>query len=336
MTDLLTRILNFIQSFIGAHGWSIVVFTIFVRFLLMPLDIKNRKGMRKMQKIQPELDKLQKKYANDKVKLQQKQTELMRRERYNPMSGCLPLLIQMPILFAMFAAMRHMANEQTIRQVFDYIQGNTPEFQGWLWVRNLWVPDSPFSPAAPSAESLRMIGYDVWQRVFQGLDSAAQSGILTNMSMLVENFSGTFDFSSAEVFNESLPLIQEALLNTPAYISSLATIPDLSNINFFIAKLSVYKEYNGLLILPILAGASQVLMTKFNPTTAQQQEGSNQAGGNFMKYFFPLFSVYICLTSNAAFALYWVVSNIIATTSTIAINAYFDRKDALATEAKER
>jgi membrane protein insertase Oxa1/YidC/SpoIIIJ len=77
-------------------------------------------------------------------------------------------------------------------------------------------------------------------------------------------------------------------------------------------------------------------MTKFNPTTAQQQEGSNQAGGNFMKYFFPLFSVYICLTSNAAFALYWVVSNIIATTSTIAINAYFDRKDALATEAKER
>ena len=138
------------------------------------------------------------------------------------------------------------------------------------------------------------------------------------------------------MFNESLPLIQEALLNTPAYISSLATIPDLSNINFFIAKLSVYKEYNGLLILPILAGASQVLMTKFNPTTAQQQEGSNQAGGNFMKYFFPLFSVYICLTSNAAFALYWVVSNIIATTSTIAINAYFDRKDALATEAKER
>jgi len=336
LTDLLTRILNFIQSFIGDHGWSIVVFTIFVRFLLMPLDVKNRQGMRRMQKIQPELDKLQKKYANDKVKLQQKQTELMRREKYNPMSGCLPLLIQMPILFAMFAAMRHMANEQTVRQVFDFIQGNTPEFQGWLWVRNLWVPDSPFSPAAPSAESLRMIGYEVWQKIFQGLDSAAQTGILANISALVEGFSGTLDLSSTEALKESLPFIQEALLKTPSYISSLATIPELTNINFFIAKLSVYVQYNGLLILPVLAGASQVLMTKLNPATAQQQGNANQSGGNFMKYFFPLFSVYICLSSNAAFALYWVVSNVIATLSTIAINAYFDRKDALVTKAEER
>ena len=135
MTDLLTSILNFIQSFIGAHGWSIVVFTIFVRFLLMPLDIKNRKGMRKMQKIQPELDKLQKKYVNDKVSFSK--NRLSCAGRYNPMSVACHFLYRCQY-FCYVCSHGHMANE-TVRQVFDYIQGNTPEFR-WLWVRNLWVP----------------------------------------------------------------------------------------------------------------------------------------------------------------------------------------------------
>ena len=69
MTGFLTNILNGINGFVNNYGWAIVLFTIFIRLLLLPLDIKNRQGMRKMQKIQPELNKLQKKYANDKVKL---------------------------------------------------------------------------------------------------------------------------------------------------------------------------------------------------------------------------------------------------------------------------
>ena len=110
ITNALRAVLDWIYSIVANYGWSIVIFTVLIKVVLMPLDIKNRKGMRKMAQIQPELNKLQKKYANDKQKLQQKQQELMRKERYSPLSGCLPMLVQMPILFAMFGAMRALAS----------------------------------------------------------------------------------------------------------------------------------------------------------------------------------------------------------------------------------
>jgi YidC/Oxa1 family membrane protein insertase len=330
VTDFFTSILNWIYSFAGNYGWSIIIFTVLIRLILTPLDYKNRKGMRRYQKFQPEIEKLQKKYANDKAKLQQKQAELMRREKYNPLSGCLPLLIQMPILFAMFAALRRLANEQTVIQIFEYLQGNAPEFEGWLWVRNIWETDSPFSAVAPSLNSLRVITFDVWENMFSTLSEGAKADILSNISLAVEGFNGALDLSSAEALKSSLPFIQQTLLQMPSYQSALATVPGWGNLNFFITTLSVYQQFNGLLILPIMAGLSQVLMTKMNPATqAPSQDGANNPmSGGFMKYFFPLFSVYICLSSNAGFALYWVVANLFATLSGLLINAYLDKKDA--------
>ena len=99
------------------------------------------------------------------------------------------------------------------------------------------------------------------------------------------------------------------------------------------ASLALPMDEALVLILPILAGASQMLMTKMTPGMSQPagQDGQQQPGmNNFMKYFFPIFSVYICLTSNAGFALYWVVSNLIATASNFGVNAYFDHADKAA------
>ena len=94
-----------------------------------------------------------------------------------------------------------------------------------------------------------------------------------------------------------------------------------------------------------MAGLSQVLMTKLTPGAAgaapiptgdQQGTGAAQGAGmgNFMKYFFPLFSVYITLTSNAGFALYWVVSNLMATAMSYLIGRHFDRTAKQEDEAK--
>ncbi len=84
---------------------------------------------------------------------------------------------------------------------------------------------------------------------------------------------------------------------------------------------------NGLFLLPILAAVTQFLMTITQPQPAPAAQGQGAGTGAFMKYFFPIFSVYICLTSNAGFALYWVTSNLIASASNVGISAYFDRKD---------
>ena len=69
MNTLLTNILYGINSVIGSYGWSMILFTLIVKLLMLPLDYKSRKGMRKTQLIQPEMQRLQKKYANDKEKL---------------------------------------------------------------------------------------------------------------------------------------------------------------------------------------------------------------------------------------------------------------------------
>ncbi len=331
ITNALTGVIEWIYSLISNYGWSIVIFTLLVRLVLMPLDISSRKGMRKMSKIQPQLTALQKKYANDKAKLQQKQSELMRKERYNPLSGCLPLLIQMPILFAMFGAMRNIANEKVVEQVFTFLQGQAPQYEGWLWVKNIWMADSLFASIAPGLSTLQTIGSEVWNSVWSTLSSDNQQAILASLAQHVPDFAGTMEFASADAFKVLLPQIQAALAQMPLYIEQIKPMSGFENINLVLFSFKVYEQFNGLTLLPVLSGLSQLLMTKVNPQATGQAapgtQGSTPGMGNFMKYFFPLFSVYITLTSNAAFALYWVVSNLIATAMSYFINLYYDQKD---------
>ena len=121
MNDFLVAILNGINSVIHNYGWSMVVFTLLIKLILLPLDYKSRKSMRRMTKLQPQIAKLQKKYANDKEKLNQKSAELYRKEGINPMSGCLPMLVSMVILFIMFAAMRTVANTEMASQALGLL-----------------------------------------------------------------------------------------------------------------------------------------------------------------------------------------------------------------------
>ena len=102
---------------------------------------------------------------------------------------------------------------------------------------------------------------------------------------------------------------------------------------------SVY-DANGLFILPLLAGGSQFLMTQLqNGKMTEEQKAAQQnnpANSGFMKWFFPIFSVWICSTSNAAFSIYWMAANVIMIIQNWALNLYFDREDAkLALQAKK-
>ena len=106
MTAFFVKLLTWINTVVGNYGWSIVLFTLLIRLVLLPLDIKSKKSMRAMNKVQPQITALQKKYANDKEKLNQKTMELYRKEHVSPTAGCLPMLISLPILWIMFSAMR--------------------------------------------------------------------------------------------------------------------------------------------------------------------------------------------------------------------------------------
>ncbi len=313
MNDFLVAILNGINSVIHNYGWSMVVFTLLIKLILLPLDYKSRKSMRRMTKLQPQIAKLQKKYANDKEKLNQKSAELYRKEGINPMSGCLPLLVSMAILWIMFAAMRTVANTEMASQALNLLTTGTQANESWLWIKNIWMPDSPFNPVIADNANLRMIPADIWAKVFVSLDPASVT-VLAQYGIDAATISGETVFAALQ----TLPIYaQETQL--------WATMPQL---NLLIVNLSIYAHNNGWFILPILAAVTQYLMTLSQPQTAAADPNNPAASTNkFMKYFFPLFSLWICSSYNAIFALYWVVSNVFAWVQGLVMNKMFEKMD---------
>ncbi|MBR5111376.1 MAG: YidC/Oxa1 family membrane protein insertase [Clostridia bacterium] len=331
--QFLYDILSGINSLVGNYGVAIIIFTMLMRLIIMPFDYKSRKGMRKMALIQPKINELQKKYGKDQQKLQQKQAELMKKEGYNPLSGCLPLLLTWPIMFAMFAAMRAIANEQMAMQTFRYLAGETDIIAAadrFLWVKNIWMADSLFASIAPNAQALNMIPANMWQRAYEMLSEGQLQAVTESIAAVSET---VLDFSTTDAVKTSVTSMITALGQMPGYVEAVATVPGWTGLNFFLFSITLYKQYNGLLILPVLAGVSQVLQYKFNPAlneNQQPQQGNAQSNGmnNFMKYFFPILSVFWCLTSNAGFAVYWVTSTIAMWIQSVIITKILEKQDA--------
>ncbi|GAG72313.1 unnamed protein product, partial [marine sediment metagenome] len=125
LITLVTNLLTVLYGFTHNYGFAIILLTILIRLILYPLMQKQMVSMREMQKIQPLMKAVQEKYKNDKERLNKELMALYKEHKVNPMSGCLPLLIQMPILILLF---------QTLR-VFKYYIPNTEIIDGgFLWI----------------------------------------------------------------------------------------------------------------------------------------------------------------------------------------------------------
>ena len=315
MSGYFQSILEWIFSWVGNYGWSIVIFTLFVRLVLLPLDIKSKKSMRAMNKIQPKVQALQKKYANDRDKLNVKLNELYRKENVSPMAGCLPMLISLPVLWWMFGAMRDMGNEYTIKMILDIMEtGEVPAMESWLWIKNVFQPDSFASTILPTVESLKTIV------------AVKGSEILTEANIeAARTFLGTAEYAAiaAQHGADQFMRLQLSLV----FFNPVLTLPKSFS--------ALFQYANGLFILPVLSAVSQFLMTKVtggSQPQAQDQSEEQQAAANamnsgFMKWFFPLFSLYICAQYNAAFAIYWMAANVIQIIQQVAVNYFLDRKD---------
>ena len=174
---------------------------------------------------------LQEKYKDDQEKLNQKLQELYRKEGVNPMGSCLPMLISMVILFAMFYALRTFANEQLVSQFLTFY--HNPEIdphtlvEPFLWIKNLWMPDSPFHPIIADSSSLRMIPADVWAKVF-AVQPADAISKLAALGIDANTISGDTVFA--------------ALQALPTYASEVALWPTLPTLNLLITRLSIYSH----------------------------------------------------------------------------------------------
>jgi len=122
--DIFASIIVFLYSFTHNYGIAIILMTVIIRVILYPLMQKQMVSMREMQKIQPLMKAVQDKYKNDKERLNKELMALYKEHKVNPMSGCLPLIIQMPILILLFQVLRK----------FEYLDSAGKIAGGFLWI----------------------------------------------------------------------------------------------------------------------------------------------------------------------------------------------------------
>ena len=326
LNSLLLTIMRGLHVIINNYALTIIVFTILIKLVVMPLNLKSRKSTQRMTAMQPKLKALQDKYKDDQEKLNQKMQELYRKEGVNPMGGCLPMIISMFILFAMFYAMRTFANEQLVAQFLTFYHNPTIDpstlTDGFLWIKNLWMPDSPFATYMPDVQSLQLVDFDVWNNVSANL---VASGVIPE----------ALNFADRNAMMAYITDVVTPFIASDVYAPYIAPITGLGNLSILgLIKFTIYQHGNGWFVLPLLSVLSQIVMQ--NLTMAQTMATNPQAGSSkTMLYMMTFMSLYFCAIYNSAFALYWVISNIYALVEHIAFDKYFKAQDRKAATAEE-
>lgn len=140
-------LLTFIYNLVGNYGISLIILTVLVKLILYPLYFKQIKSTASVSSLQPKMKAIQEKYKNDKEKMNEEMAKLYKNENFNPMGGCLPMLIQLPIIWGLFTLLRnpikYIADEKMIFAVH----------QSFLWIKDLGQPDLWILPIAAAVST---------------------------------------------------------------------------------------------------------------------------------------------------------------------------------------
>src|SRR5215204_6961142 len=146
-------LLYFHEGPLGAPWWlSIALLTVVVRSVLFPLTVKQVKNMRAMQDLRPEMDRIRAQFPNNRQRQQEEIMKLYQERKVNPLGGCLPVLVQMPIFIGIFYVIRQFGGYTVGGRTIPAME---PSFHegGILWFQNLSVADPPKTPPSISALS---------------------------------------------------------------------------------------------------------------------------------------------------------------------------------------
>ncbi len=297
---LITRplgfIINFIYGFVQNYGWSIILFTVIIKMILLPLNVRSQKAMKKQQKIQPYIAELQKKYANDKEKLQTEMMKLYRENNVSMTGGCLPLLIQFPILIGFY---------QVIRRPITYLAG---------------VTDWKLPEVVDKVTTLK----ETVMAQFPNL-----IGNLSNYS--VENFEKNGQIELASWASKVNGAEDPWAINFNFFGLDLAEVPSkaIGALNSFFNGQAFEMGILLLLAIPVLAVFTSWLSMKI--TQMQQTKGQENTQANemskSMNLMMPLMTGFFTFTLPSGLGVYWIVSNIAQIAQQVILNRIFDKKE---------
>ncbi len=272
---IMLAIYNFVGG-VGGYGLALILFTILARTITLPTTISQQKGMAKQQRLAPKIRRIQERYAGNQQKIQEETQALYQREGYNPMSaGCLPMLIQMPIIIGLFGVMYN---------PLRYALGLSVEEIGII--QDIFVK---FAEASPE----------------EAISSLIKKGSERYYPMyIIQHFDMIKDSLAGKVSGETIDAI-----------ANFVTEKKFELFGLQMGVKPNFREFNRYWIIPILSGLTsfaqsmimQAQQKKMNPAM-----GKNPANG-CMTLFMPLMSVYFTFLFPAGIGIYWIVSNIYST-----------------------
>ena len=343
-------------------GWvvvlTILLFTLAIRLLTIFSDVKSRKSGIQMQQIQPDLDKLKKKYANDPQKLNIEQRKIMKEHGVSTLGGCLPMLIMLPLLFMFFAAFRTWSNQQALDMMLKINAGQGVEaFQNsrFLWITNIWRPDNLESPnfglmrflgncscagGGAASGGVLMTGADFWN-TFATLDKHGEPAIkgfifYNNNTEAINELLYKLHFFTMTIGENGTPVYTLAMDNGAAFIEAYKSFVTPITSNTELIGGAYETMSNGFAILPLIAGVTSFLsswiMQKNQPKPANASENKDdptaqaQSMSKGMIYLMPVMSVFFCYMYDSTFAFYWIFSNVISLAISLILNATLVKK----------
>ncbi|GKH35064.1 YidC/Oxa1 family membrane protein insertase [Muricomes sp. OA1] len=311
---LMNGIYNVLDGVFGIQniGICIILFTIVIYTLMIPLTIKQQKWSKMSSVMNPEIQKIQKKYANKKdqasmLKQQEEMQTIYEKYGTSPTGGCLPMLIQMPVLFALYPVIQNIPN---------YVKG----------VKDVYMPVVN-----------QIMATDGFQKIMEKIGEAKP--VLMSAK--------SYDYSQADTLVNALYKFQDSTWNTLVdKIPSLkdiveSTTQTVGHLNSFIGinigeapftmLMAAIKDFSILgiilaVIIPIMAGLTQFISVKLQPQP-QVEPGNTMANSmKTMTYTMPLFSVFMGFTLPAGLGLYWAISAVVRCVQQLAINKYLGKK----------
>ncbi len=287
-------IIEFIYNLVQNYGFSIIIFTVLIKLILMPLAVKSQKAMRKQQKIQPYMMELQQKYANDKEKLQQETMKLYKENNISMTGGCLPLLIQFPILIGLY---------RVIQKPLTYLLGVDFKLTETLSrVTEIMT--------RMTAEHADIIGK---------LSTATAEQVANNSQIQLSKWVSILNGPN-----------DPWVINFGFLGLDLSVVPSVS-VNYILSGNFAHWDRVLLILIPLVAILTTWLSMKQSQKMTQMPENAQQDNpaasmNKSMNLMMPIMTGIFTFTLPSGLGLYWIVSNLMQMLQQYLLNQYFKKK----------
>lgn len=301
-------LMYFIYNTIGLHNYalSLVFFTVVYKVILLPLSIKQMKSTQLMQELQPELQRIQERYKNDKEKLQEEQMKFYQEKNYNPASGCLPMLIQLPIIIALF---------YVIRMPMSYMLDMPARAVGHMALASIQTGDLQFDNSR--------FNLDIRDPYGDNVDDAY-------LQQAYKDLSGKDPYIEIKIL-DAIDRREEIVSENP-YLSQeqkqILTDFDLKVFNFF--NLGIKPTINpkeitanpgiylpALILLVIAVGTTFLTTSQMMPKQPESKgkdpkNANNGCANKSMLWMSPIMTLWIGLGTPCGLSVYWTLNNILS------------------------